>query len=61
MVLEWLRRRDAKFDETLRTYLFTEKPVLEIEAAADAAQAGGSDASGDGGSLGIGSLKGDGR
>jgi ferritin-like protein len=32
MVLEWLRRRDPKLDEHLRTYLFTDKPLLEIEA-----------------------------
>lgn len=31
MVIEWLRRRDAKFDEHLRTYLFTEGDILEIE------------------------------
>jgi hypothetical protein len=43
MVLEWLRRRDAKLDEVLRQYLFTDVPVLEIEAAADAAQAAGDD------------------
>ena len=36
MLLEWLRRRDAKLDEMLRTYLFSDKPVLEIEEAADA-------------------------
>ena len=35
MLLEWLRRRDAKLDEMLRTYLFADKPVLEIEEAAD--------------------------
>jgi ferritin-like protein len=57
MVLEWLRRRDAKLDEVLRTYLFTDKPVLEIEKAADAAEAGTPGAPPDGGSLGIGSLR----
>src|SRR5690606_29520120 len=31
MTLEWLRRRDAKFDEHLRTYLFTSKSILQIE------------------------------
>ena len=56
MLLEWLRRRDAKLDETLRTYLFSDQPVLEIEEAADATEAGASEAGGDG-SLGIGSLK----
>jgi hypothetical protein len=27
MVLEWIRRRDAKFDDELKDYLFTEKPI----------------------------------
>lgn len=58
MLLEWLRRRDAKLDEMLRTYLFSSKPVLETEAAADAADGGDPDGgSPDDGSLGIGSLK----
>jgi hypothetical protein len=56
MVLEWLRRRDAKLDENLRTYLFSEQPVLEIEGAADGAESGAS-GGGEDGSLGIGSLK----
>jgi uncharacterized protein len=35
MMLEWLRRRDPKLDQHLRTYLFTNKPLLEIEEAAE--------------------------
>jgi ferritin-like protein len=35
MVLEWLRRHDAKLDEHLRTYLFTEGNLLEIEEEAE--------------------------
>lgn len=27
MVLEWIRRRDPKFDEELKDYLFTEEPI----------------------------------
>jgi ferritin-like protein len=60
MTLEWLRRRDPVFDQHLRTYLFTELPVTEVEAQGS----GGAEASPDGmsrptdGSLGIGSLKG---
>lgn len=27
MVLEWIRRKDAKFNEQLKDYLFTEKPI----------------------------------
>ena len=61
MTLEWLRRRDAKLDQHLRTYLFTEGSVLAIE---DAAEHGGGAPGGDptarsgDGSLGIGSLRG---
>ncbi len=31
MLLEWIRRRDPKFDEALRTYLFTTGDILAIE------------------------------
>jgi hypothetical protein len=31
MVLEWLRRNHPDFARHLRTYLFQEKPILEIE------------------------------
>ena len=27
MVLEWIRRKDPKFSEELKDYLFTEKPI----------------------------------
>lgn len=57
MVLEWLRRRDAPFDEKLRDYLFVEGGILEREEALDAAKAGAGAPSADG-SLGIGSLRG---
>jgi uncharacterized protein len=56
MLLEWLRRRDPKLDEALRTYLFKEQSVLEIEHAVESG-AGGGGPGGDG-SLGIGSLRG---
>jgi ferritin-like protein len=56
MVLEWLRRHDAVIDKQLRTYLFTEAPVTEVEAIAEAADGGAGGPSD--GSLGIGSLKG---
>ena len=32
MTLEWLRRRDPKLDEHLRTYLFTTGSVLDDRA-----------------------------
>ena len=35
MVLEWLRRHDPTLDEHLRTYLFTDKPVVEVEEEAE--------------------------
>lgn len=61
MVLEWLRRRDPKWDEVLRRYLFTDGPILAIEKAAEtegameaASQAGRVVQDG---SLGIGSLR----
>jgi len=33
MVLEWLRRQIPKFDEELKTYLFTSAPITEVEEA----------------------------
>lgn len=63
MTLEWLRRRDPSWDEHLRTYLFTDRPILAVEEAAEAedeAEAGhDGDASGPvAGDLGIRSLRG---
>ena len=69
MTLEWLRRNDAKFDETMRTYLFKEVPITEIEELEKAAEAGAGGKAGEGkpvatsgsshvASLGIGSLRG---
>lgn len=60
MVLEWLRRGDAKLNEHLRTFLFTEGPLTAVETAMKEAGGGGDGgepaASADG-SLGIGSLR----
>ena len=58
MTLEWLRRRDPVMDKHLRTYLFTEGSILEIEHVAE--HEGGDDED-QGRSLGIGSLKGEGQ
>ena len=58
MTIEWLRRRDPKFDQHLRTYLFTEGSILEREKA-DTGKGGSpanAAASGSGG-LNIGSLR----
>lgn len=67
MTLEWLRRRDAKIDETARMFLFAEGEITQIEAAKKAAMAAGAGGSGGGtsaptpsaspSSLGIGSLR----
>jgi len=35
MTLEWLRRNDPTWDRVLRTYLFTEAPITEVEAEAE--------------------------
>ena len=56
MTLEWLRRRDPEFDRQLRNYLFTEKPILEVEEQAEANE-GGDDGGASDGSLSIGSLR----
>lgn len=55
MTLEWLRRRDPRLDEELRTYLFTEGPIAHLEESATD-ESGVDEAPGDG-SLGIGSLR----
>jgi ferritin-like protein len=35
MILEWLRRRNKDFAGYLKTYLFTEAPLTEVEDAAE--------------------------
>jgi uncharacterized protein len=55
MTLEWLRRHDSVFDSHMRTYLFTDVPIVEVEAEAEAGGSGGPSPEG---SLGIGSLRG---
>ena len=52
MSIEWLRRNMDKWDEELRTYLFTEGDITELEEAAEGGE-GDSDNSG----LNIGNLK----
>ena len=39
MLLEWLRRKMPQVDTTLKTYLFTAKPVEQIETNPGAANA----------------------
>ena len=66
MNLEWLRRNSPEIDERARTYLFSEGPILEVEARAEGkappATAPGPTAPGrvpsPDGSLGVGGLRG---
>ena len=51
MTLEWLRRNMEGWDEELRTYLFTEGDITQLEEAGD--ESGEADQGG----LNIGSLK----
>ncbi|HHV10955.1 MAG TPA: hypothetical protein GXX75_11825 [Clostridiales bacterium] len=53
MTLEWLRRNMEGWDKELRTYLFSEGSLLEVEGQADAPEAGAAGSE----SLNIGSLK----
>ena len=55
MTLEWLRRHDPALSGHLRTYLFTELPVTEVEKEVETGAAGAAPVEG---TLGIGSLKG---
>ncbi|MET0535417.1 MAG: ferritin-like domain-containing protein [Steroidobacter sp.] len=58
MVLEWLRRKDPKLDEHLRTYLFTKRPLLEVEHEAEHGGGDGGKQESGNGCLNIGSLRG---
>ena len=64
MALEWLRRNDPKLAQHLKTFLFTEGPITEIEAEMVQGEASGETggasepgAAASDGSLGIGSLR----
>lgn len=64
MVLEWLRRNDATFDEMIRTYLLKSGSIVGHEESATGGNGAGNGENGEsgggnasGGSLGIGSLK----
>jgi ferritin-like protein len=59
MTLEWLRRHDAKLDQSLRTYLFSEGSILALEEAAMGESGEGAGRGAGDGSLGIGSLRGE--
>lgn len=61
MLLEWLRRNAPGFEEQMRTYLYSQGPITQVEEAVTGAPgAEGTVANGGGsgdGSLGIGSLR----
>jgi ferritin-like protein len=67
MTLEWIRRHSAEFDEQLRTYLFSDKPIVGVEEEETGKDDNDGQSGHDGkapgkaapthGSLGIGSLK----
>ena len=52
MTLEWLRRNMDGWEEELKTYLFTEAPITEVEEEGEAEEG-----SSDDGDLGIGKSK----
>jgi hypothetical protein len=65
MLIEWMRRHNADFAGHLKTYLFTDRPITQVEKAAEAADAAGGAGSGGGDAASridltptIGSLKG---
>ncbi|MDO4594558.1 MAG: hypothetical protein Q4B52_04190 [Tissierellia bacterium] len=51
MTIEWLRRKMPAWDNELRTYLFKEAPITELEDGEEESEEDSSD------SLGIGDLK----
>ncbi|OWY61775.1 ferritin [cyanobacterium TDX16] len=58
MTLEWLRRRDPKMDEHLRTYLFTDgQNILEVEEEAEHGGGEGGPAAAPTSGLQLGSLR----
>ncbi len=59
MTLEWLRRRMPEFDEALKIYLFTTRPITEIEEEAASGEGGSekADQPSGSGALGIGKFK----
>lgn len=60
MALEWLRRHDPELDRHMRTYLFTETPIVGTEDKAENGVPGGAnggEAVAPEGTLAIGSLR----
>ena len=59
MLLEWIRRHNSDFAGHMKTYLFTETPILGIEKVDTAGGGATAPAPGGGGGATIGSLKGE--
>ena len=59
MLLEYLRRNVPEVDESLKTYLFTNLPITEIEEAEGEAESGGeaTEGSTQNAGLGVGNLR----
>ncbi len=59
MTIEWLRRNMPAWDDELRTYLFTNNPITQLEDEKEENGEDGNDGDNNnsGGDLGIGSLK----
>ncbi|MFP3952730.1 MAG: encapsulin-associated ferritin-like protein [Candidatus Bipolaricaulota bacterium] len=55
MAIEWLRRNMPAWDEELRTYLFTDAPITQLEELEEEGEEP-SDGDGGGSDLGIGGL-----
>jgi ferritin-like protein len=58
MALEWLRRRDPVFEAGAKTYLFTSKPITEVEEGTKTAGMGEGGGGGEGESPGGSSVAG---
>lgn len=54
MVLEWIRRRDPKFDEMMRKYLFKQGSIVGVEEAATGKAGAGTAAAAAASSLDVG-------
>jgi hypothetical protein len=57
MSLEWLRRKLPEFDENMRTYLFTSRPIHEIEEGDEEEGDGAASSDTESGSLRIGKFR----
>jgi ferritin-like protein len=40
MVLEWIRRKEPRFDKELKEYLFTTAPIVQVEKIAEGKEKG---------------------